>query len=53
VSPFGGTSVKQTNLVKETGDLNNSQKVNAVAVIKDFSALDICKIILYNIYTIL
>ena len=30
--PFGGTSVKQTNLVKETSDLNNSQKVNAVAL---------------------
>ena len=31
LSPLG-TSVKQTNLVKETGDLNNSPKINAVAV---------------------
>ena len=33
LSPLG-TSVKQTNLVKETGDLNNSKKVNAVALEK-------------------
>ncbi|MBQ1464720.1 MAG: hypothetical protein IIZ18_07915, partial [Ruminococcus sp.] len=31
LSPLG-TSVKQTNLVKETCDLNNSPKINAAAL---------------------
>ena len=49
MSPFGGTSVKQTNLVKETCDLNNSPKINAVAVELRLKIVALDRKVWYNV----
>ncbi|MBQ1463494.1 MAG: hypothetical protein IIZ18_01660, partial [Ruminococcus sp.] len=47
-SPFGRTSWRLTINKKETGDLNNSQKVNAIALGKFLFAIAFSGCIWYN-----